>query len=82
MFLVGVPGVLHEGSETRGERLRKKPFAGLVEGNRQEKRAGIVVEAIAMRAIRHGMDGVLEKPISRSELAAALERWIGPPLLG
>src|SRR5579872_5970055 len=56
-----IPGMLDEGDEPRRQHFAKRLFAGGIEGAGQQKRASIVVYAIAVRPVRNGMYGVLEK---------------------
>ena len=58
---VGIPGVLDEGGEAGRQYLRQALLAGVVERARQQQRAGIVIDAIAVRTIRHAMNGVLKQ---------------------
>ena len=53
--------MLHEGGKAGRQDFRQALFAGIVEGAGQQQRAGVVVDAIAVRAIGHRMDGVLEQ---------------------
>jgi len=53
--------MLHECRKTGGQDLRQPLFARIVEGAGQQQRAGVVVDAITMRAIGHRMYGMLEQ---------------------
>ena len=58
---VGIPSVLDKRGKPRRQHLRQSMFAGDVERARQQQRAGIIVDAIAMGAIRHAVNGMLEQ---------------------
>ncbi len=58
---VGIPGVLHEGGKAGRQDFGQTFFAGIVEGTGQQQGAGVVIDAIAVRAIGHRMHGVLEQ---------------------
>src|SRR6185437_15577838 len=51
-----IPGVLKEGRQPRRQDFRKSFLSRRVEGAGQQKRAGVVVYAVAMRPVRHGMN--------------------------
>src|SRR5690242_12999950 len=59
---IRVPGVLDKGGKPSCQYLRHSLFARVVEGTRQQKRTGIIVDAIPMRAIRYAMNGMLKQP--------------------
>ena len=59
---VGIPGMLHEGCKASRQNFGQPLFARIVEGAGQQQRAGIVVDAIAVRAIGHRMHRVLATP--------------------
>src|SRR5579859_5566970 len=56
-----IPGVLDIGSYTRCQWIKKGFLAGCIESAGQQKRPRIIIDAIAVRAVRNGMDCVLEK---------------------
>ena len=53
--------MLDEGGKPRRHGLGQALLAGVAEGTGEEQRTGVVVDAVAMRAIGHGMDGVLKQ---------------------
>ena len=59
---VRIPRMLDECGEPGRQRFGQALLARLVERAGHQQRAGIVVDAIAMRAIRHAMDRVLKQP--------------------
>ena len=58
---IGIPGMLDERGEPGRQHFRQTLLAGIVERARQQQRAGIVVDAIAMGAVRHAVHGMLKK---------------------
>ena len=52
--------MLHESCKAGGQNFRQALLARIVEGAGQQQRAGVVVDAIAVRAIGHRMHSVLE----------------------
>ncbi len=59
---VGVPGMLNKRREPRRQDFRQLRFAGVVQRAGQQQRARIVVDAIAVRAVGHRVNGMLQKP--------------------
>ncbi len=53
--------MLDEGGKPRRQDFRQPLFAGVVERAGQEQRAGVVVDAIAVGAIRHAVNGMLKQ---------------------
>ena len=54
--------MLDKGRKSRGQRFGQAVLARIVERTGQQQRAGVVVEAIAVRTVGHGMDRMLKKP--------------------
>ena len=71
---IRVPGVLHERREPGRQGLGQVLLAGTVERTGQQQRPGIVVDAIAVNAIGHGMDRMLEQP----GIVAHRQEIVGP----
>ena len=53
--------MLDEGGKPRRQDFRQPLFAGVVEGAGHQQRAGVVVDAIAVGAVRHAMNGMLKQ---------------------
>ena len=74
---VWVPGVLDEGRKACGERLGQLRFARARKRAREQQGASVVVDTVAVGAVRHGMDGVLEHARAVAEREEMTES--GPP---
>ena len=71
-----VPRVLDECRKACRHRLRQLRFAALCERTREQQGARIVVDAVAMRAIRYRMDSMLD----HARTIAEREKMPGPHL--
>ena len=74
--------MLYESCKAGRQNFRQALFAGVIEGAGQQQRTGVVIDAIAVRAIGHRVHGVLEQAgiIAHRQEMIYLHVWHGGAL--
>src|SRR6202000_1848102 len=74
---IRIPGMLNEGGKSRRQSFRQPLFARIVERTGHKQRAGVVVDAIAVGAVRYAMNGMLKQScvVAHRQEMAELHFW-------